>query len=116
VSFTAKSILQYLAKHKQAGERGIGVERCCDVDTAQRKKAFDEVQQIMSEQVPFIYIVSPLSFAAFRASGQCAAHCAALLPGQVEHRRVPLGEEIVDLQRLQLAAKSADNISGRRKS
>lgn len=35
------------------------------LDVAERKKTFDEVQAILSDQVPFIYTVSPLSYAAY---------------------------------------------------
>jgi len=37
------------------------------LDVAGRKKTFDEVQEILSEQVPFIYTVSPLSYAAYNS-------------------------------------------------
>ncbi len=37
------------------------------VDEAERKKAFNEVQVIMNEQMPFIYTVAPLSYAAIRS-------------------------------------------------
>jgi peptide/nickel transport system substrate-binding protein len=36
------------------------------LDNAQRKKAFDEVQMILAEELPMIYTVSPLSYAAIR--------------------------------------------------
>jgi peptide/nickel transport system substrate-binding protein len=36
------------------------------IDFAKRKVLFDEVQRIMSEQVPLIYTVSPISFVAVR--------------------------------------------------
>ncbi len=35
-------------------------------DFAQRKKAFDEVQIILAEELPMIYTVSPLAYAAIR--------------------------------------------------
>jgi len=37
------------------------------LDFNQRKKYYDEIQEILSEQVPFIYTVSPLTYAAYRA-------------------------------------------------
>jgi len=36
------------------------------LDFAQRKKAFDEVQAILAEEVPMIYTVSPISYAAIK--------------------------------------------------
>ena len=36
------------------------------LDFAKRKALFDEVQQIMSAQVPLIYTVSPISYVALR--------------------------------------------------
>ncbi len=36
------------------------------LDFAQRKKAFDEVQAILAEELPMIYTVSPFSYAAIR--------------------------------------------------
>jgi peptide/nickel transport system substrate-binding protein len=36
------------------------------LDVAQRKKAFDEVQVILAEELPMIYTVSPFSYAAIR--------------------------------------------------
>ena len=35
-------------------------------DYAQRKKYFDEVQEIMSREVPFLYTVAPFNYAAIR--------------------------------------------------
>jgi len=37
------------------------------LDFSERKKAFDEVQEILSDQVPFVYTVSPLSYAAYNS-------------------------------------------------
>jgi peptide/nickel transport system substrate-binding protein len=37
------------------------------LDFAQRKKAFDEVQAILGEELPMIYTVSPFAFAAIRS-------------------------------------------------
>ena len=37
------------------------------LDLAERKKAFDEVQVILAEQAPMLYMVSPLTYAAIRA-------------------------------------------------
>ncbi len=37
------------------------------LDFAERKKAFDEVQVILAEELPMIYTVSPFSYAAIRA-------------------------------------------------
>jgi ABC-type transport system substrate-binding protein len=37
------------------------------LDFAERKKLFDEVQMILAEQVPFIYTVTPISYAAIRS-------------------------------------------------
>jgi len=37
------------------------------LDFAERKKAFDEVQAILAEQLPMIYTVSPFSYAAIRS-------------------------------------------------
>jgi peptide/nickel transport system substrate-binding protein len=37
------------------------------LDEAERKRAFDEVQLIMNEQLPFIYTVAPLTYAAIRS-------------------------------------------------
>ena len=37
------------------------------VDFAERKKDFDEVQVILSEELPMIYTVSPFSYAAIRS-------------------------------------------------
>ena len=37
------------------------------LDFAQRKKAFDEVQTILGEEMPMIYTVSPFSYAALRS-------------------------------------------------
>ena len=37
------------------------------LDFAKRKQAYDEVQAILSEQVPMIYTVSPISYAAVRS-------------------------------------------------
>ncbi len=37
------------------------------LDFAQRKKLFDEVQEILSDEAPMIYTVSPISFAAVRS-------------------------------------------------
>jgi peptide/nickel transport system substrate-binding protein len=36
------------------------------LDFAERKKAFDEVQAIMAEELPMIYTVSPACYAAVR--------------------------------------------------
>ena len=38
------------------------------LDFAQRKKAFDEVQTILAEQLPMIYTVAPLHLAAVRTN------------------------------------------------
>jgi len=37
------------------------------LDVVERKKYYDEVQAILSEQVPFIYTVAPLSYASYRS-------------------------------------------------
>jgi peptide/nickel transport system substrate-binding protein len=37
------------------------------LDLAERKKDFDAVQEILAEQMPFIYTVTPMYFAAIRA-------------------------------------------------
>ncbi len=37
------------------------------LDLAERKKHFDEVQEILAEQMPMIYTVSPMNFAAVRS-------------------------------------------------
>jgi len=37
------------------------------LDYAERKKDYDEVQEILAEQVPFIYTVTPFNFAAIRS-------------------------------------------------
>jgi peptide/nickel transport system substrate-binding protein len=37
------------------------------LDFTQRKKAFDEVQAILAEELPMIYTVSPFAFAAIRS-------------------------------------------------
>jgi peptide/nickel transport system substrate-binding protein len=36
------------------------------VDQAKRKELWDEVQQIMSEQVPLVYLVTPNSYAGLK--------------------------------------------------
>jgi peptide/nickel transport system substrate-binding protein len=35
---------------------------------AERKKAFDEVQAILADELPMIYIISPFSYAAIRTN------------------------------------------------
>jgi len=37
------------------------------LDFAERKKAFDEVQAILAEELPMIYTVSPFAYAAIRS-------------------------------------------------
>jgi peptide/nickel transport system substrate-binding protein len=37
------------------------------LDSAERKKDFDEVQEILAEQVPLIYTVTPFYYAAIRS-------------------------------------------------
>ena len=37
------------------------------LDYAERKKDYDEVQEIMAEQQPFIFTVTPIYYAAIRA-------------------------------------------------
>ncbi|MDP8933672.1 MAG: ABC transporter substrate-binding protein, partial [Cyanobacteriota bacterium] len=37
-----------------------------ELDEAKRKEIYGEVQQIIAEQVPFIYMVNPLTFEAVR--------------------------------------------------
>jgi peptide/nickel transport system substrate-binding protein len=37
------------------------------LDLAERKKYFDEVQEIFAEQVPFIFTVTPMYYAAIRS-------------------------------------------------
>ena len=37
------------------------------LDTAERKKIFDEVQMIMGRELPFVYTIAPLSYAAIRS-------------------------------------------------
>src|SRR5438552_13688180 len=37
------------------------------LDFAQRKKAFDEVQMILAEELPMIYTVSPFAYSAIRS-------------------------------------------------
>jgi peptide/nickel transport system substrate-binding protein len=38
------------------------------LDFPARKKAFDEVQQILADELPMIYTVSPVSYAAIRTN------------------------------------------------
>ena len=49
---------------KQIGDLYIKAAR--ELDTAKRKEIYQEVQEIISEQVPFIYLVNPLSLGALR--------------------------------------------------
>ena len=41
-------------------------EQMRTLDLAKRKQAFDEVQSILAEEMPMIYTVSPLCYAAIR--------------------------------------------------
>jgi peptide/nickel transport system substrate-binding protein len=38
------------------------------LDFAKRKKDFDEVQEILAEELPMIYTVTPVSYAAVRSN------------------------------------------------
>jgi peptide/nickel transport system substrate-binding protein len=52
------------------------------LDYAQRKKAFDEVQQILGEEMPMIYTISPFSYSALR-TGVANARPSVLTPYRV---------------------------------
>jgi ABC-type transport system substrate-binding protein len=43
-------------------------EQASELDPQKRKKAFDRVQQIVSEQQPFIYLINKNSLSAFSTS------------------------------------------------
>jgi peptide/nickel transport system substrate-binding protein len=57
-------------------------EQMRTLDFARRKKAFDEVQAILGEEVPMVYTVSPLSYAGLR-SGVANARPSVLTPYRV---------------------------------
>ena len=57
------------------------------LDFAERKKAFDEVQAIMAEELPMIYTVSPSCYAAIRGKiGNLRPSFAHAISGNLEYR------------------------------
>jgi len=64
------------------------------LDFAERKKSYDEVQAILSEQVPMIYTVSPYRMPRSALIGKCPSHRPELLPRHLERRGTFFQEEV----------------------
>ncbi len=65
------------------------------LDFAERKKDFDEVQEILAEQVPMIFTVTPMYYAAIRSDiGNVRPDATELLPSDVECGRALFHEKV----------------------